>query len=148
MKNSNQILSQKYSLIQEADLPVFNDLPGHLHTRTFNPSTDSIQDVTDPDGTKLKKLTRAGTRETCWLNSAGLYHRTDGPAFIKANFESWWKNGTRHRLDGPAKIWYASNSRQTEYWIDGRRMDSTEFYKYIKARKVLNKDNPGIPTEF
>ena len=43
-----------------------------------------------------------------YFNSKGHWHRTDGPAVEWADGgKSWWVNGRRHRLDGPA---FGSNS--------------------------------------
>ena len=39
-------------------------------------------------------------------NSAGQYHRTDGPAIEYANGYKWWYiKGQLHRTDGPAIEW-------------------------------------------
>ena len=51
-----------------------------------------------------------------WKNSAGLYHRLDGPAAEYLNgSKEWYVNGNPHRLNGPAfdwvsvdKLWYVN----------------------------------------
>ena len=51
-------------------------------------------------------------------------HRTDGPAYIKANgTKEWWLNDKLHRTDGPAiewangdKEWYLNGKRRRRRW--------------------------------
>ena len=51
----------------------------------------------------------------------GQRHRLDGPAIEWADgTRSWWVNGQLHRLDGPAVEW-ASGGRQ--WWVNGQRVD-------------------------
>lgn len=74
-----------------------------------------------------------------YQNLAGLTHRDDGPAIIRGEVMSWWKNGKRHRVGGPALItpeadcWWVNGmlhredgpaivykyGRQSEWWING-----------------------------
>ena len=54
-----------------------------------------------------------------WFNSAGLLHRTHGPAIIHTNGTRYWmQKGVRHRADGPAVIWY--DGTVNWYWNDTR----------------------------
>jgi len=55
-------------------------------------------------------VTTIGTKQ--WYKE-GKRHRLDGPAIISANrYKYWYQNGKQHRLDGPAveideyKLWY------------------------------------------
>ena len=55
----------------------------------------------DSNGYKLHK-----NGDKTWKNSAGQYHRTDGPAIEYANGYKWWYiKGQLHRTDGPAIEW-------------------------------------------
>jgi len=55
---------------------------------------------------------------TTYSNSAGEWHREDGPAFIdtERGIEIWYKNGKQHRQGGPAYI----DGGYSEDWIDGK----------------------------
>ena len=60
-------------------------------------------------------------RESWYLN--GSLHRIDGPAYIsyyksgKKKREEWFLDGTYHRVDGPAYIsYYESNQTRREDW--------------------------------
>jgi hypothetical protein len=49
----------------------------------------------------------------------GDRHRENGPAVIlKSGFKSWWINGKRHREDGPAVI---HQNGDKSWWINGKR---------------------------
>lgn len=54
-----------------------------------------------------------------WFKN-GERHRLDGPAFIDYEYghEEWWVNGHPHRLDGPAVIF--SNGSEKEWWEYGK----------------------------
>jgi hypothetical protein len=46
--------------------------------------------------------------EIVYKDGSGLIHREDGPAIIHHDGDkSWLQNSQYHRLDGPAKEWYA-----------------------------------------
>ncbi len=42
----------------------------------------------------------------------------DGLNISHNGIKEWWKNGKRHRLDGPAIEWVDGTK---EWWIDGQR---------------------------
>ena len=59
----------------------------------------------------------------------GERNRIDGPAVTywyengNKEFESWYTDGKRNRIDGPAETrWYENGNKQSEYWyIDGEQ---------------------------
>jgi hypothetical protein len=55
------------------------------------------------------------------------YHREDGPAVITDNSEGWYRNGSLHRINGPAST-YLDNQKNIvcEYWY--------EFGTYIRQQ--------------
>ena len=54
-----------------------------------------------------------------WYDNEQL-HRTDGPAIIYSDGSQYWfVNGQRHRTDGPAVIW-ADGSQ--EWWVNDRHL--------------------------
>lgn len=60
-----------------------------------------------------------------YYNDEGHLHREDGPARICCNgHTSWWINGNKHRLDGPAVIHELNSGVKHWLWfIDGRRLN-------------------------
>jgi hypothetical protein len=44
--------------------------------------------------------------------------------------KGWWKNGVRHRLDGPAYIKNSFFGLCVEWWIDGENYSKDEFIYY------------------
>ena len=61
-----------------------------------------------------------------------LLHREDGPARKRLNgFWSWWKNGKRHRLDGPALI-NINNKSETNWFIEGIRYSYRDYIATVK----------------
>lgn len=68
-----------------------------------------------------------------YFNKDNYLHREFGPAVISSNYQSWFLNGKRHRLDGPARIypsgviyWYIFGEKYTEedYWKEVERIKS------------------------
>jgi len=54
---------------------------------------------------------------TQYHNVFGELNRADGPAYIlPGRVQVWYKNGLRHRMDGPAKVFRRG---MVEYWING-----------------------------
>ena len=94
-----------------------------------------------------------------WRNSAGQYHRIDGPAIECANGDKvWYVNGKRHRTDGPAvenadggKWRYFNNKLHRtdglavqladgtkEYWYKGEQITEEVFYSdEFQVRMVM-----------
>ena len=63
----------------------------------------------------------------------GKWHRVDGPAFIKCDYEAWWRFGKRHREDGPAVVrqgdkewWLNDNCYSFEKWLELLPISETE----------------------
>lgn len=48
----------------------------------------------------------------------GKRHRLDGPAIEHENGESWYVNGKRHRVDGPAVV-HNGNGYES-WWLNGK----------------------------
>jgi hypothetical protein len=62
-----------------------------------------------------KSVLEDGTEE--WWRD-GRRHRADGPAVVHPDgMQEWWRGGRRHRDDGPAVVF--ADGRQ-EYWCDGQ----------------------------
>lgn len=71
----------------------------------------------------------------------GERHRSDGPAWI--NFyksgaiesETYYLNGARHRDDGPAWIYYSAKgvAKKKEYWLNGNYVDPSDYFKYMET---------------
>ena len=67
----------------------------------------------------------------------GLKHRDDGPAMEYDNGDKiWYKNGVRHRENGPAvewrngtKFWYKNGVKHRE---DGPAVEAVEYNKDVK----------------
>ena len=63
-------------------------------------------------------ITKLGNK--FWKNSAGLYHRLDGPAIMgKDGHKSWYQNGKCHRTNGPAVEF---NDGNTSWFVSGKRL--------------------------
>lgn len=70
---------------------------------------------------KNKHMIHADGAESWWKN--GKRHRVDGPAVIHPDgFRAWYIHGNLHRVDGPAMIWpngsnawYVENERIRSY---------------------------------
>lgn len=90
----------------------------------------------------VKKLKNGGSKvtnswATVYLNKDGSYHRLDGPAVIdrSTGYESWYVNGVRHRIDGPAVLYKDKTYEKDEYWVNGREFSEEEFYKHFGDKK-------------
>lgn len=97
-----------------------------------------------------------------WFTN-GKLHRIGGPAVdLKNNYKAWWVNGKLHREDGPAVehgdkyedvymvmsstanavlslITGKSRYNQTEFYINGKKLNEQEFNNYL-IKKKLNKE--------
>jgi antitoxin component YwqK of YwqJK toxin-antitoxin module len=75
----------------------------------------------------------------------GLYHRLDGPAWISyydngnKDYESWYKDGSYHRLDGPALISYNQDgSKYYETWdLCNQEYSEFEHRELVKFGKSI-----------
>ena len=66
----------------------------------------------------------------------GKRHREDGPAIIRANGnKSWYLYDTLHREDGPALI-RANGTKQ--WWVNDKRYDS--FDEWLKELDISDDD--------
>ncbi len=75
----------------------------------------------------------------------GKRHREDGPAYINPNgTQSWYKDGNLHREDGPAIIY--TNGRQ--YWYKDGKLHSiirpNGVKIYIKDKYLHNLNGPAV----
>lgn len=91
-----------------------------------------------------------------YRNSEGNKHRIYGPAYVSKKYktEEWYKNGMRHRENGPAfihnnnRVWFYEDKLHRldgpavvelggpkQYWIHGQRMSKKEYEKEIIRRK-------------
>ncbi len=63
----------------------------------------------------------------------GKRHREDGPAIIYANGRQYWyKDGKRHREDGPAVIWPDG----TQYWYINNKDITNDITIWAKDRNI------------
>lgn len=97
-----------------------------------------------------------GYKDVLYRNPEGKLHRLHGPAYISRLYriESWYKDGLRHREDGPAYIhnenviWFyegklhrldgpavVEGAGPKQYWIHGSRLSPKEYKKEITRRK-------------
>lgn len=76
-----------------------------------------------------------------WRNSLGQLHREDGPAIEYANgFKTWYLNGKRHRLNGPAIECFDINWTK-EWWVDGVRQSfPIETFVLLKTKRLIDLD--------
>jgi len=62
-----------------------------------------------------------------WKNKKKQFHKLDGPAREWFDGErEWWRNGMRHREDGPAFVF--TNEGGVEWWINHVRYGTKEAY--------------------
>ena len=74
------------------------------------------------------KVDHVGTRR--YYNSAGVLHRTNGPAVEQANGDKfWYQNGVPHRTDGPA---IELSNGSMEWFINGEELTEAEFNQRVK----------------
>ena len=96
----------------------------------------------DPNGYELRK-----NSDKTWENSAGRYHRIDGPAIEWADgSKEWCINGKLHRTDGPT-IEHADGAKQ--WWFNGQLhrtdgpaveyADGTKWWWY-KGKQISEKE--------
>lgn len=65
----------------------------------------------------LRKVINA-KGETFYYNSDNRLHRIYGPALITSlGTQIWYKDGLKHRTDGPAMIWASGHY---ECWVGGK----------------------------
>jgi antitoxin component YwqK of YwqJK toxin-antitoxin module len=75
---------------------------------------------------KVRYYDNGTTEYESWYKD-GKLHRLDGPSYISYNldgskhYEAWCNDGEYHRLDGPAQISYYSNGNKSykEWYKDG-----------------------------
>lgn len=74
-------------------------------------------------------------QKTCWWKN-GKRHREDGPAVehLGGN-EEWYANGVPHRLDGPSFI---LDGGELHYYVFGKWFTPEDYFKHpLVAKKLL-----------
>lgn len=107
------------------------------------------------DDEKVYKCTENGIgehKETRYLLNS-VFHREDGPAHTHKNYEAWYWEGKRHRLDGPAVTIITSNGiKEEQWWINGdlhrengpAQQWSDGWKSYYKHGKFHREDGPAL----
>ena len=104
---------------------------------------------------KLYESEQAGpnVRTNSDLNTTTYYkypnytvrHRLDGPAYISGGYRAWYKDGLRHREDGPA-IEYTSGAG--EWYLHGKQLSPTEIeeqeQKIAIDKQIASDENNAI----
>lgn len=76
-------------------------------------------------------MTNSGIR--LWYKN-GKKHRLNGPAGVDVEGNSWWcYNGLIHKIDGPAFIWANGNK---DWYVNGFKYDS--YFEYLVAVEQYN----------
>ena len=82
-----------------------------------------------------------------WKN--GLRHRDVGPAIIYGSgLKKWYQYGVLHRNDGPAIV---AADGYSQYYINDTLVDRDTYEHWQEehiAKKIMDQDNPGVPTDF
>ena len=74
-----------------------------------------------------------GTLDKYWKNEEGQVSRDDGPALEYAEgIREWFKNGLRHRENGPAIIW---DDGFCLYYLNDNLYFKKEYWKEIEKIK-------------
>ena len=93
----------------------------------------TIEDFFAFDKSEITGLFLLDTGDKFWFKE-GKRHRLDGPAFEPMTGNKfWYKEGKRHRLDGPA-IEYSDGSKS--WWIEGKQYTEEEWKRLSFA--ILN----------
>lgn len=83
------------------------------------------------------RLNAPTARKEWWRD--GMRHRDDGPAIEYANGpKEWWRDGKRHPEDGPAIEW--SDLKQSWFW-DGKKLSKTDFLGLRQAVQESRGEN-------
>ena len=85
-------------------------------------------------------LSNSGNNIAWYKN--GKRHREDGPAIeCLSGYKAWYQNGKRHREDGPAIEW--ANGGDKYWWLNDWQYNTEQDYKIamrkIKLERVLKK---------
>ena len=90
--------------------------------------------------TSTVEVTQLGL--TIYKNSAGQFHRTDGPAILyPSGTEEWYQNGLRHRLNGPAVVL----PNGTVFWyIKGQKYTRSQYANKISTLFSNQQPAPSI----
>ena len=81
---------------------------------------------------------------------SGIYHRTDGPAFVRwhengqMEIEKYYVNGTRHRRDGPAiTCWYSNGEiYRQEFWLNDKEVTAYDVLDEKEAFAWVLQSSP------
>jgi len=75
------------------------------------------------------------------------WHRENGPAFIsyydtgEKRHEAWWIDSKRHKIDGPARIWYNPDGTIGEaYYINDIELSKEEWEDHPLVQEWLIKE--------
>jgi len=76
------------------------------------------------------------------------HHREDGPAYIEywksveRIYEAWYINNKRHRIDGPARIYYNPDGTiyKNYYYISGERLSKEQWEDHPLVQEWLIKE--------
>ncbi len=81
------------------------------------------------------KVYADGTKE--WYKN-GLRHREDGPAIEYFNGDKYWYlNGKQHREDGPAVEWFIGD----KYWyLNGEKLTEQEFNNRTQVQELTIRE--------
>jgi len=85
----------------------------------------------------IKEIDPSGTIK--YLNENWDYHQPNGPAYISkdSKYKSWWINGQRHRLDGPA---IERRDGTKSWYLNGNKIpvsSQEEFERYLKLMAFI-----------
>ena len=86
--------------------------------------------------------------EKQWYKN-GERHREDGPAVERADGSKvWYKNGSLHREDGPAVERSIKDGRDPSYYLDGLKYTKEQWEKDPRVKKhILSKKIENILKE-
>ena len=123
MKNYN-ILSEIYSSLKETS-------DGQYTYRSRNRcvicTSNDNSTVCVRDGRSRWWFKNVGDHDAGWYMNNGILHRTNGPAYVREGSYGY---------------------EIIEYWLNDSRYSPEAYKKWQEAQAIINKDNPGVPTEF
>lgn len=137
--------TDKYTINRDNGPAIINTWDtGELHSLTWytngkkynkNPNEPTI--ITFYDTGVIK------TKQWCMINSSGIIHRENAPAYIKYDengneIEKWWLHeGLLSNFKGPAKIIYNNEMVKEEYFINNEKI-SYDNWKRLVYKNLMN----------
>ena len=70
-------------------------------------------------------------RVVVWYDEAHRFHRENGPAFISYEIISWYRNGLRHREDGPAVVF--SDGSSVAYFLNNECLSESKWKERVAS---------------